>query len=268
MNRTLTDTLRIGSLAIQITAPNLWLDEFGWLWKGWMGASGATPWEARILSDANAPEPDPATATRLSFSNDMCTVTGSGYSGIIDPACGYARAVAHPRAQAGDLCIFVRSVLALQAYERGGILFHAAGLVRQGQGYALFGASGSGKTTAARTSMAEAVLNDDLVLLELMGPVWHVSGTPFGGNWEGHKATVPLQALLHLVQADKDRIETLAAGVALGELVANSPVANSHAERLPTLFSRWQSILAHVPVRALHLRKGSAFWRMIDDAFE
>jgi len=60
---------------------------------------------------------------------------------------------------------FVRTALALLAFEAGGLLFHAAGLARHDRGYGFFGYSGSGKTTVARVSRDATILNDDLVVL-------------------------------------------------------------------------------------------------------
>src|SRR5437867_6048070 len=42
---------------------------------------------------------------------------------------------------------FLRVALAWKAMERGGLLLHASGLVRDGRAYLFFGPSGSGKTT-------------------------------------------------------------------------------------------------------------------------
>ena len=69
------------------------------------------------------------------------------------------------RAAFEEVEYFLRVIYALLVFQAGGLLFHAAGIVRDGQCYLFFGHSGSGKTTVARLSSTDLVLNDDLVVL-------------------------------------------------------------------------------------------------------
>jgi hypothetical protein len=55
--------------------------------------------------------------------------------------------------------------------------------------------------------------------------------------------------------------------VALGELVASTPIVNADPSRLPGLFARWEETVTGVPVYALRFRKTDAFWGVIDAEF-
>jgi hypothetical protein len=171
---------------------------------------------------------------------------------------------AHPSATLGDLSYFVRTVFALAAFEEGNVLFHGAGIVHGGRAYALFGNSGSGKTTAARLSTGKTVLNDDLLLLKRNGCGGEVWATPFGRRRHPDVRFAPLAALLRLVQAPQDQLASLPRATALAALIANTPVVNADPRRLPLLLDWWQLLLKGCPVHDLHFRKANTFWEVID----
>ena len=113
--------------------------------------------------------------------NRRCQVAAPGYLGVI-AADGRSASLALAAPDVADVDYFLRAVLAVLAYERGGLLVHAAGFVRHGQAVLLSGRSGIGKSTSVRMSVGlpeTAALGDDLILL-LPGPVgWRAHGTPF-----------------------------------------------------------------------------------------
>lgn len=166
------------------------------------------------------------------------------------------------------MAYFVRTVFALRAFDAGALLLHAAGIVHRDVAYALFGHSGSGKTTASRLSSSKPVLSDDLVFLQRTESGWEAWATPFGRQRVREVRSAPLRALLRLVQALEERLEPMPRGVALGELVANSPVVNADPARSAALLLLWEGILRSVPVYFLHFRKSDIFWEVIDAQLE
>ncbi|MFC2037355.1 hypothetical protein ACFLYD_05215 [Chloroflexota bacterium] len=267
MNDTLVDTLQVSDLALQIEGPAEWIRLLRRIWRGWMGSEAQEPWAVSMIRSSPpfttlAPAPP-----RIHFVDGVCHFSSPGYSGTIDRSRATARVEVQPMANRADLAIFMRTCLALQAFDRGGLLFHSAGVVHRGHGYALFGLSGSGKSTAARLSGDDIVLNDDLILIKPDEAGWQVWGTPFGGGWSPLGHPVPLRTLLRLVQDRRDSLRELGPGVALGELVASSPVVNADTARLPALLTRWLAVLDQVPLRALHFRKDPTFWEVIDAEF-
>lgn len=262
-----TTALLVGDLAVEIEGPVGWIAALRRMWPGWMGQAGAESWSLSLAVGPPAPGARPLFESRPRFQDGVGHLTAFGFEGRIEPTGRRAHLEAHPKANAGDLAIFVRTCFALQAFARSAILFHAAGIARRGKGYAFFGLSGSGKTTATRLSPDGVVLNDDLILVRRGTSGWEISATPFGGNGLRGQAAAPLCALLRLIKAPEDKLMDMSPGSALGELVANSPVVNAHTACVPMLLARWQAVLQNVPVRALCFRKSSAFWEVLDGEF-
>ena len=161
---------------------------------------------------------------------------------------------------------FVRAALALLAFEAGGLLFHAAGLVRRQQGYAFFGYSGSGKTTVARVSTGVSVLNDDLVVLWPEAEGWSIYATPFSNPTQvapSAPQSAPLAALLRLVQAVHVFVEPLDQAVAVAEVIASCPIVSADLDRALSLLARAAQLVAAVPVQRLHFLPDDSFWTVV-----
>jgi len=204
----------------------------------------------------------------LRFDNGVLRFTAPGYDGAVDVKRGRAWLHLPPDNPADDIEYFLRLCTALLAFERGALLFHAAGLVRRGRGYLFFGHSGSGKTTVARLSPDAEVLNDDLVLLRRERGEWHAYSTPFWNPTQMRPANVakaPLRALFRLVQDTKVHLEPLPKAKALAELIASTPVIPADPQRLPRLLAFHQRLLADVPIYDLHFLPDPSFWTVIDD---
>jgi hypothetical protein len=204
--------------------------------------------------------------------------TADDYTGAIDLAQQRGQLTftsLHPF-EAADY--FVRTALALLAFEAGGLLFHAAGLAYHDRGYAFFGHSGSGKTTVARVSSHATVLNDDLVVLwpEASHPAamrtreaqrWQLIATPFSNPTQvqpaGHQR-VPLTALYRLIQDRRVFLEALDPAVATAEIVASSPIVCADPDRAAALLDRAAQLTRAVPVQRLHFLPDASFWDVID----
>jgi len=160
----------------------------------------------------------------------------------------------------------VRVVLALAAFQRGGLLLHAAGIAARGQAIVFFGHSGCGKTTIARLAAEQSVLSDDLVLLHPADGVWWAHATPF---WSVTRPLArpcppaPLSALYRLRQDVITGVEPLAGARALAELAASSPVVNADPQRAAALLARCAALSASVPVRELRFRPDAGVWAAV-----
>lgn len=166
-----------------------------------------------------------------------------------------------------EIDYFLRVVCALYAFQAGGLLFHAAGIIREGKAYVFFGHSGAGKTTLSRLSSHYQVLNDDLVLLQPQEDrSWHVYSTPFFNptqiDPQGNDHA-PLVGLYSLVQAKQVFLEPASPGLALAEIIANVPVLSTDTRQTGTLFTRGQTLLTQVPIFRLHFRKDATFWDIL-----
>jgi hypothetical protein len=260
-------TFAVGGLSLSLAGPAAWVGPFARAWAPW--ADQSSEWTVRLAQDETLPVPQgPFFGARPRFVAGRCLLEAQGFAGEIAPEDETARLRAHPAAKSGDLAYFVRTVFALRAFEVGALLFHAAGIVHHDVAYALFGHSGSGKTTASRLSSGKPVLSDDLILLRQVKPGWEAWATPFGRQRASEVQSAPLRALLRLVQAPEERLEPMPRGAALGELVANSPVVNADPVRSTALLTRWEGVLRYAPVYFLHFRKSDAFWEVIDAQLE
>ncbi len=190
----------------------------------------------------------------------------SDYQGWISPAEGRARlhlAASNP-VEGADY--FLRVVYALLAFRAGGVLFHAAAVVRDGRAFLFFGPSGSGKTTVSALSSAYRVLNDDLVLLLPHGDAWYAYATPFWNPTQvrpspGH---APVHVLLRLMQSPRLYAEPLRGATAQAEFLACLPVLPTNAAFVPALLSVGRALLQRVPMYRLYFPKDDTFWTLVD----
>jgi len=162
---------------------------------------------------------------------------------------------------------YVRVACAVLAFQAGGLLFHAAGIVRGGLGYVFFGYSGSGKTTVSRLSPHDVVLNDDLVLLMPADRGWTVQSTPFWNPSQVRPAgalAAPLAGLFHLVQDKQVYLETLYAAQAVAEVIASVPVIAADPSRTSQLLERGRRLIHAAPVYNLHFLPDPSFWPVVE----
>ncbi len=260
-------TLDIGGVCLTLTGADEWTRALAQAWPSWAGEK--SDWEVQLLPDAELPAPaQPYFEARPYFSKGNALLSVPGFVGEIAPAQRQAVLRAHPTAHLNDISYFIRTVFALAAFEEESFLFHAAGVLHKESAYVLYGNSGSGKTTAAYLSKDKAVLNDDLLLLRPTATGWEARATPFGRRRYSAQRSAPLRVLLRLRQAPENRLAQISGGQALGELVANTPVINVDATRLPTLMQRWLLLLAEIPNYQLYLRKSNTFWEAVDAHFK
>ncbi len=209
--------------------------------------------------------------TGMAFRDGRLVFAASGYAGYVDVAKWQGELALSSVQPVDDADYFLRCAFALLAFEAGGLLLHAAGLVRRDHAYLFLGHSGSGKTTVARLSSSALVLNDDLVLLWPTEDRWWAYATPFG-NPSSQPVTVagraPLRVLLGLVQDREVRLERAGPALAVAEMVGNAPVVSADPGRAEALLARCQQIVRAVPYYRLHFRPDDSFWRVVDDELD
>lgn len=209
-----------------------------------------------------APLYDPA----LSFDHGTIRFTTPTYTGTIDAQAGRAELTISSAYPLEDIEYFVRVIYALLAFRSGGLLLHGAGIVRAGRGYLFCGYSGSGKTTVARLSPDDQVLNDDLVVALPDGDRWLLYATPFWNPTQVRPSGIkcaPLIALLRLVQNTTVLLEPMGAGQALAEIIANVPVLPADPALSAALLLRGQQLLHATPAYRLHFLPDPSFWPLI-----
>ncbi len=217
------------------------------------------------VAATHAPGPAPADWP-FTFDRGRLCFTAAYYNGAIDLRARRARINFTAQHSFEPIDYFVRAALALLAFEAGGLLFHAAGLARRGQGYAFFGYSGSGKTTVARVSTDAVILNDDLVVLLPQAGRWWMYATPFSNPTQAPPSgpqSVPLAALYRLAQDRRVFVEPIGLAAALAEVIASSPIVSADPDRAADLLARAEQIVTMIPVQHLHFLPESSFWSVI-----
>jgi hypothetical protein len=272
--------VRIGGLRIGVTCDDnrvggqLRTEYAPWLSDGPAGCelSGCDCTVAvRCVSGERMPgRPSP----EASFDSDhQCQMVAPGYLGSI-AADGRSARLELAAPNVADVDYFLRAVLAVLAYERGGLLVHAAGFLRSDQAVLLSGRSGIGKSTAVRVSVGlpeTTALGDDLILLLPAAAGWQAHGTPFWNHetpmaWRaGQTRAGRLVGVFRLVQDSQVRIQALSAASIVAGLISDLPIVPLDPGRVTTLLTRLRQISQTVRAGHLHFRPNAGFWSVIDE---
>lgn len=211
--------------------------------------------------------------TGVIFRDHVLHFTAQGYIGQIDVKRNRGQLALSSRQPVEDIDYFIRVVCALLAFENKGVMFHAAGVVREDRAYLFFGHSGAGKTTVARLSADGLILNDDLVVLLPRGRSaepqtrWITHATPFWNPTQVKPTSesAPLAGLFRLVQDREVFLEPMGKGQALAEVLSNVPVIPDDPQRNATLIDRCLRLLDDIPAFRLHFLPDDSFWQVILD---
>ncbi len=227
--------------------------------------------EIRFTAQVEISSEGPAASllnTPIEFDDRVLRCDVPGSRGYIDPVQRRGDLHLNTAQPLEEVDYFLRMVCSLLAFEAGGLLFHAAGILRRGRAYLFFGYSGSGKTTVARLSAKDEVINDDLVLLMPSTYGWQVHATPFWNHYQTQLPTPPVElvGMFRLVQDSRVYLESASRAHAVAEMVGSIPVVSADTDRSLELLQRCQSILDTVPVYRLHFLKDASFWQVIEEA--
>ena len=210
------------------------------------------------------------TGTR--FKDGICHFIAEGYQGFIDMRREKGELILSSKHPLEDVDYYLRVAYAIMAFEAGGIMFHAAGIVKDDYAHLFFGHSGAGKTTVARVSKDSIVLNDDLLILipetikDSRTSYWLAYATPFWNPTQVAPSNQHAQVtgLYRLVQDQEVFLEPMGSSQALAEVVSNVPVIPDDPSRVGLLLQRGSTLVEDVPVKSLHFLPDDSFWEVID----
>ncbi len=161
---------------------------------------------------------------------------------------------------------FLRILLSLDLVRTGGLVLHAASVMRSGRGYLFVGRSGAGKSTIARRAgPGGAVLSDEISLARPSGDGYLVYGTPFWGELagSGENIAAPLERICVLEQSEQDRLEPLGRKEALRALLRCVLFFARDSENARGIFEAVEKLVTAVPVARLYFRPTEEFWSLL-----
>lgn len=136
-----------------------------------------------------------------------------------------------------------------------GMLFHAAGVIYQGQGYLFTGHGGAGKTTTSRLWRAYPdvrVVNDDKVIVRKEADGFRLYGTPWHG--EGGMAlpdSAPLKRVFILKQAAQNTTTPLQPIQAVSGLLTRAFIPLWDAEKMTNTLEFLDELCQAIPCQEL-----------------
>jgi hypothetical protein len=128
-----------------------------------------------------------------------------------------------------------------------------------------FGHSGAGKSTVARLSAPDEVLNDDLVGLLPCEDAWMIHATPFWNPTQArpNRLSGPLAGIYRLVQDTRVWTEIMSPGQAVGELLSSIPVIPDLPNKRLELIHRCMDLQERASIKYLHFLPDASFWKSI-----
>ena len=172
-----------------------------------------------------------------------------------------------------DVENFLRVLYAHLCVRGGGLLLHAAGVIRDGRGFVFCGKSGAGKSTTAQLSLEAGVtvLSDDLVIVRRQGDAFRVYGVPFRGTFaEGlrTRADAELAGVYALVKDGAHFVTASTAPQAVAALARCAPFVMSQPAASAHVIAFCRALSAQTFVGELHFRKDAGFWAAIDESIK
>lgn len=233
-------------------------------------ATSEPDWVVTLRAEPGLTRADPPWASH----DETQTTFHVGYSrGTIDLASNSAEVFA-PAAQYVPSAVD-RVLAFICTYDlprrHDSLLLHGAAMIRRGQGLALSGRSGAGKTTASRVAAGHArVLTDENLVLSLAGGQPMLLSTPFWGAStppemiERVNTSAPLRAVLLLEHGPEFRLERLSDGEAVLALLTTEKLAVERVSSATAWLATAQRLVAAVPTYRLYSRPTADLWPFLD----
>jgi len=207
---------------------------------------------------------DPDGDLSVSFKGERWIIQRGDFHAELDPALrrGRIRQTASPYAIDAAFRILHSLLLARQ----GGLLVHAASVVRNGRAFLFAGISGAGKTTISRLAPPDvALLTDEISYLRRDGDGYIAFGTPFAGELgrPGENLRAPLAALYLLAHGPENRIDPVSDADATRALLRCVLFFAHDPHLIGQVFDSACELVQRVPVQKLTFVPNSSVWEDI-----
>jgi hypothetical protein len=269
-------TIEIGGVPIRVNTTDA--DFLGMLQNRYAGFVGSSE-NAAVEFDMDLVAPgfvDPDADVRVTQRAGKWALERGDFRAEWEPArrTGRIRQSANPYSIDAVLRIVHTLVLARE----GGFLIHAASAIRNGKAFLFAGVSEAGKTTISRLAPPDATLLTDEISyvrksvgkdmrndLRSRDSGYIAYGTPFTGELAklGENVSAPVSALYFLAKGPENRIDPVAPGEALRELLANVLFFAEDQELVQRAFHAACEFVSRVPVSRLTFVPDARVWEMI-----
>ena len=269
-------TIEIGGMPIRVNTTDA--DFLGLLQNRYAGFVGSSE-HAAVEFDVDLFTPgfvDPGADLRVTQRSGKWALERGDFSAEWEPSrrIGRIRQFANPYSIDAVLRIVHTLVLA----QEGGFLLHAASAIRNGKAFLFAGVSGAGKTTISRLAPSDVTLLTDEISyvrqdvlegaeegLPKQNHGYVAYGTPFTGELAklGENVSAPISALYLLSQGPENRIDPIAPGHAVRELLANVLFFAEDQELVQRAFHAACEFVSRVPVSRLTFVPDTRVWEMI-----
>jgi hypothetical protein len=261
-------TIEIGGIPIRVNTTDAdFLEMLRNRYAGFVGSSerAAVEFNVDLLTPGFV---DPDADVRVTQQAGKWALERGDFRAEWEPArrTGTIRQSANPYSIDAVLRIVHTLVLA----QEGGFLMHAASAIRNGKAFLFAGVSGAGKTTISRLAPPDATLLTDEISYVRKDVRKHdlsyvAYGTPFTGELAklGENVSAPISALYLLAQGPENRIDPVAPGQAVRELLANVLFFAEDQELVQRSFHAACEFVSRVPVSRLTFVPDTRVWEMI-----
>jgi hypothetical protein len=226
----------------------------------------AEAWDWRSALGTESAGSKSGSRPQVSQLNGLTLFQRSDFAGCLDLNARRGRTVFEKNAEPFAVESFLRISYSFLAVDRGGLLLHSAGVLRNGRGYIFPGRSGTGKSTiASLATSTETVLSDEMVVVRQGGDGYLVYSTPFYGTNPSAERNIAalLQAAFLPVKDQAVNLKPARPAQALSKLLAGVLFFSQEPALARRLMDIGADIVTHVPFYELHFRRDGSFWACI-----
>lgn len=205
------------------------------------------------ITPRESPEPS------ISLSNYRFEIASDEYEGHVDLREKKGSLKVLPKWADASVSSFVKNVYTVIILQEGGLVLHAAAVVKDGKTHIFFGPSESGKTTIAELSSKYQVLTDEAVGVRRVGGLFRA----YGLNSAQGSIGLDVSGLFKLVKDSRTYVNQYSISRATAELLT-LPKFYDKMVSAEDLVARCADLAAAIPCYELHFKKDRGFWRCID----
>jgi len=148
----------------------------------------------------------------------------------------------------------------------GGMLLHAASLVRNEKAYVFTGITESGKSEIAEMAKDSVYLTDELTVIRPLNGRFHAFGTPFWGLFAkgGANIGVPIEKLFFLVRDSETYTVEISPASVMPRFMRNVLNFAENKEHNAMIFDNLTRFVREVWLAELHCVPDPAIWPIVD----